>query len=86
MRINTASPGGRPQNVSFVPLEKTLDCTVNANQLVLLRLVVYSGITRHVFVPEEVNPRLAPTDRPRILMLGGAEGSTVKILPCMLNP
>src|SRR2546426_2989150 len=50
IRMNTVSSGGRPQIVSFVPLAKLFVSTVNANQLVVLKFVVNSGITLHVFV------------------------------------
>ena len=84
MRINTASPGGRPQNVSFVPLEKAFVCTVSANQLVLLRFVENSGITRHVFVPVDRKTMSVLTEKPKIWIVGGGGGgggSTVRMVP-----
>ena len=79
-------PGGRPQIVSFVPLRNRFVCTVNANQLVLLRFVLNSGLTDQFVAPVEVKTRLELTEKLRIWMVGGGGGSEVTISPRMLSP
>ena len=49
--MNTLLPGGRPQNVSFVPLTNRLLCTVSANQFVRLKFVENCGRSVQLFVP-----------------------------------
>src|SRR5712675_1471236 len=80
IRIKTASPGGFPQIISLVPLKKRLLCTVNANQLVVVRLVLNSGFNVQLFDPVDVSTILVLTDRLRIFRKGGA-GATVSIWP-----
>ena len=79
--MNTVSPGGFPQMVSFVPLLNRLVCTVSANQFVSFRLVLNSGNNAEVFVPVERNTMFESKENPTILIDGGAGGSTVRMVP-----
>src|SRR5881628_1491551 len=81
IRRNTFVPGGRPQMVSLMPFSKRLLKTVSANQLVVMRLVEYSGFTPHPFVPVERRTTLLLTVRLRMWIVGGSggDGATVKI-------
>jgi hypothetical protein len=79
--MNTESPDGLPQIVSFVPLAKLFVCTANPNQLVVLRFVENSGITLHVSVPVERKTMFVVSVRLRIWIVGGDGGATVNIVP-----
>ena len=82
MRMKIGSPEGRPQIVSFVPLEKRLVWTTKAYQLVSARLVWNSGKTLHVSVPVERSVIFVLRDRPTMRMVGGgAEDTVVARLP-----
>ena len=79
--MKVLSPGGRPQNVSFVPFRNRLLSTDNPNQFVVARLVENSGMTFQPFVPVDFTTRLLLTVRLKIRIVGGAggAGATVRI-------
>ncbi len=79
MRMKMGVPGGRPQIVSLVPLEKRFVWTVKEYQLVTTRFVLNSGSTLQVSVPVESNARFVPTERLTMRMVGGGAGATVVI-------
>src|SRR5258705_10609886 len=84
--MNTALSGGRPQIVSFVPSENRLETTVRALQLVVVRLVVYSGFTLQVFVPVERTTRFELTERLTIWIVGGVGGGWSMVIICAPKP
>src|SRR5438552_18855645 len=81
IRRNTLLPGGRPQMVSLMPFRKLLLRIDSANQLVVVRLVEYSGFTLQPLVPVERSTTLLLTARLRMRIVGGGggAGATVSI-------
>lgn len=82
--MNTLLPGGRPQNVSFVPLTNRLLCTVSANQFVRLKFVENCGRSVQLFVPvDRKTTRFVRTSVFTIRMLGGGIVTIELPKPCI---